>query len=140
MKGHPGIRGLLGRGLRFAAVGVSNTLLGLGLIWLAWRWWGWHDVAANALGYAAGFAWSFMLNRGWTFRHNGPAGRSMARFALVCTLAYALNLAVLALARNAIGQGSFWPHLLAVGAYSVSAFLGSHFYAFRIHRSSEPQA
>jgi putative flippase GtrA len=129
----------LGRGLRFCAVGVTNTLLGLGLIWLAWRWWGWHDLAANALGYAAGFAWSFTLNRHWTFRHEGARGASLARFALVCTLAYAFNLAVLAVARSATRQDSFWPHVLAVGAYTVVAFLGSHFYAFRAHRSPEPQ-
>lgn len=117
--------------LRFAAVGVSNTLVGLGLIWVAWHWWGWPDLLANALGYAAGFAWGFALNRGWTFRHEGPAGASLLRYALVCALAYALNVAVLTSTRGLLGETSFWPQVLAVGAYSCAAFLGSHFYAFR---------
>lgn len=130
---------LIPRALRFATVGLTCTVLSLGVIWTAWRWWAWSDVAANALGYAFGFIASFVLNRGWTFSDGGPAGSGLARFALVCALAYALNLAVLAVARPAIGQDSFLPQLLAVGAYSVAAFLGSHFYAFRLHRSAEPQ-
>lgn len=119
------------RFLRFATVGVSNTLVGLGLIWVAWHWWGWPDLPANALGYAAGFAWGFLLNRGWTFRHHGPAGASLLRYALVCAVAYALNLVVLAATRAAIGPDSFWPQVLSMGVYTVVAFAGSHFYAFR---------
>ena len=128
---------LLRRALRFGTVGLTCTVIGLALIWLAWRWWEWDDVAANTLGYAVGFLLSLVLNRGWTFRDDGPPARGLARFALVCALAYALNLAVLAVARSAMGQQSFWPQLLAVGAYSAAAFLGSHFYAFRLHRTAE---
>ena len=128
---------LLRRALRFATVGLTCTVLGLSVIWMAWRWWAWTDVAANALGYTFGFIASFALNRGWTFADRPGSG--LARFALVCALAYALNLAVLAVARTTMGQDSFWPQLFAVGAYSVAAFLGSHFYAFRLHRSAEPQ-
>jgi putative flippase GtrA len=133
------MRSLLRRGLRFGTVGVACTVVGLALIWVAWRWWAWDDVAANALGYAAGFLMSFVFNREWTFRDQAPPAAGLARFTLVCALAYALNLAVLAAVRSAIGPDSFWPQLLAVGAYSVAAFLGSHFYAFRLQRSAEPQ-
>jgi putative flippase GtrA len=123
------------RAVRFGMVGVSNTAIGLGLIWLAWHGLGWPDLPANLLGYGVGFAWSYALNRRWTFRHDGPVRASVARFALVCGFSYALNLAVLAAARAAMGPASFWPHVLGMVAYTASAFLGSHYYAFHVRRS-----
>jgi len=131
--------GLVTRALRFSMVGASNTAIGLGLIWVAWRWLRWPDLPANLLGYGVGFLWSYALNRRWTFSHRGPRAQSFARFALVCALAYAVNLAVLAASRAALGAATFWPHVLGMAAYTVVGFFGSQYYAFHVQRSLRSQ-
>jgi len=131
--------GFLKRAVRFGMVGVSNTAIGLGLIWVAWRWLRWPDLPANVLGYSVGFLWSYAVNRRWTFQHRGPVPQSFTRFALVCGFAYAVNLAVLALARTALGADTFWPHVLGMAAYTTVGFLGSQFYAFHVQRSLRSQ-
>ena len=130
---------LLARVLRFAVVGVGNTAVGLSLIWVAWHRWGWADLAANAFGYAGGFMVSFVLHRGWTFRHRGHAGASLARFALVMMTAYAVNLVVLASTRAAWPDAGFWPQVLAVLAYAATCFVGSQWWAFRESTHAQPR-
>ena len=53
--------------IRFALVGVLNTLIGMGTIFVTWRFLGFSDLAANLTGYAIGFCCSYGLNRLWTF-------------------------------------------------------------------------
>ena len=123
---------------RFLLVGVSNTIIGMGIVYIAWRFFGWADVPANAFGYLIGFLWSYGMNRIWTFNDSGSVTRSFYRFALVCAVAYAVNLLVLLAARNVIGDASFFPQLFGAVAYTTLAYLGSRFFAFR--RSSDVKA
>jgi putative flippase GtrA len=117
--------------LRFVLVGGSNTLVGLAVIVLAIRLFGMNDVAANAIGYVIGFSWSFGLNRRWTFRHSGAPTAALGRYALVCALSYALNVVVLMGMRSALPTAHVLPQLAAVITYSVAAYLGSRYFAFR---------
>lgn len=117
--------------LKFAMVGVTNTVIGLSVIYIAWFVFGFGDLLSNVLGYAVGFLWGYRLNRRWTFRARGAVGQSFWRYALVCAVAYAANLLVLFAVRNAIGEQSFLPHALGTVAYTSLAYLGSRFFAFR---------
>jgi putative flippase GtrA len=116
---------------RFVLVGLSNTLIGMGVIYIAWRFLGLGDLPANMLGYAIGFVWSYALNRLWTFQDSGAMGRSFGRFALVCAVGYLANLLVLFTARRLMGEASFLPHVFGTVAYTVLGYLGSRFFAFR---------
>jgi putative flippase GtrA len=122
---------MFGSAVRFAVVGVSNTLVGVAVIYLAWRVWAWPDWAANAIGYAVGFIWGFGWNRRWTFQARDRLAPSFLRYALVCTLAFLANLGVMLASRRWLGEGTFAPHLMGVCVYTVIAFLGSRFFAFR---------
>lgn len=124
--------------VRFLLVGISNTLIGMGVIFVAWHFLRWSDLAANITGYAIGFVWSYTLNRIWTFGHRGSAARSFGRFLLVCAMAYAVNLAVLFTLRPLMGEVSFIPHIAGMGAYTVVGYLGSRFFAFGQSRSELP--
>jgi putative flippase GtrA len=121
---------------RFLLVGVSNTLIGLGVIYFAWRIVGLSDLAANVTGYLIGFCWSYLLNRLWTFNDAGSVGRSFARFALVCALAYAVNLLILFEARRWIGGSSFLPHIFGMVAYTAVGYFGSRYFAFKQPKKS----
>src|SRR5215813_10098156 len=117
---------MLRTALRFAAVGMSNTAIGLLVIYVAWHTWGWPDWAANSLGYAAGFVWGFGLNRQWTFRARDSVPRSFARYLLVCAVAFGVNMVAMLSSRRAVGEDTFAPHLIGVCLYTAIAFLGSH--------------
>lgn len=81
------------RPFRFAAVGVANTLVDVG-VFAALVAASVPVVAANAVGYAAGTLNSFVLNRVWTFRDLSGTGQGWGRqFAAFA----GVNLAVLGL-------------------------------------------
>lgn len=117
--------------IRFLIVGVSNTAIGMSVIYLAWKVMGLGDVVSNIAGYAIGFLWSYMANRLWTFRDRSAAVRSFILFLLVCAVAYAANLAVVLGSRKLLGEGSFLPHVAGMAVYTAVGYLGSRFFAFR---------
>lgn len=117
--------------IRFGLVGLSNTAIGLLVIFVMWRGFGWPDWAANASGYVVGFGWSYVWNRRWTFKSTTDVRRSLPRFALVSGVAYVANLASVVLSRNALGAETFVPHLVGTLVYTTVGFLGSFLFAFR---------
>jgi putative flippase GtrA len=121
--------------LRFLIVGGSNTLVGFAVIILAVRVFGLNDLAANAIGYLVGFLWSFALNRRWTFRHSGEPTAALLRYALVCAVAYALNVIVLIGVRSALPSAHILAQMAAVITYSVVAYYGSRYFVFRMQTS-----
>jgi putative flippase GtrA len=46
------------------------------------------DIAANAVGYAAGLCASFVLNKAWTFRYSGPVLAALTKFVVAFGFAY----------------------------------------------------
>jgi len=117
--------------LRFAVVGVANTLIGLLGIYLCKWLLDLRDVLANISGYMLGLAVSFGLNRAWTFRHSGPVLPALARFLVIFLLAYLLNLATVLAAISSLGVNSYLAHAIGVVPYTVFFFLGSRHFAFR---------
>lgn len=113
-----------GQMLRFAAIGIANTALGLSVI-AAMLVLGVNDYAANAIGYCTGLILSIALNRSWTF---GATQRLHLREAIgllaIYAGAYALSLAVLTLMRAAGHQQSIVGQFAAMLTYSACTFIG----------------
>jgi putative flippase GtrA len=116
--------------LRFSAVGVGNTLLGLTLIFALMRFGGVQYIAANAVGYAVGTVVSFVLNRSWTFYHKGRVLSSAVRWGLVIAIAYAANVFIVILSHEYFGIDRYISQGLGVFAYTCLSYLGARFYAF----------
>ena len=117
--------------VRFLAVGVLNTAVGLGCIGAAMRWLDLDYRVANAVGYAAGCGLSFVLNRAWTFGDRGDWQGSLARWLGVVGACWGLNLAAVVLLHDGWGVGAYAAQLGGVAAYTGAAFLGGRFFAFR---------
>jgi len=86
--------GLAGQGLRFAAVGASNTLLS----WCAYALLtaaGTPYQPASALAFGLGALNSYALNRRWTFRSRAARGPELTRFAAVQCVGLGLDLTLL---------------------------------------------
>jgi len=122
------------RPLRFGVVGLFNTALGLGVIFGAKAFLGLGDLAANLLGYGLGLVSSFVLNRSWTFRHEGRAAAAFWRFGIAFVAAYALNLVTVFGLRDAAAMNSYLAQACGVITYTVSFYLMSVSYVFPARR------
>lgn len=115
--------------VRFASVGILNTLLTIAIIFTLKKSFGMPDAAANFSGYSAGILLSFMLNRKWTFAHRADARIAFAKFLIVFAVAYTVNVtAVLLLIR--IGVNSYLSHLCGMPIYTAIFYVGSRYFAF----------
>lgn len=94
------------RFLTFAAIGAVNTAVTFAVFNLCTAM-GLPAVAANALGWTAGFANSFLMNRSWTFadRRGLSTGRTLASFALTNAAAFAVSTAVVATGAALVAAG-----------------------------------
>ena len=117
--------------IRFFAVGLVNSFIGLLVIFAAKAFLGMADVAANATGYIIGLSVSFVLNRSWTFRHDGDLLAAAVRFVAVFLVAYSLNLAVVMALIHWAGTNEYLAHALGMPPYAVSFFLLSKYFAFK---------
>lgn len=114
---------------KFLLVGVANTLLALSVIFFAKAVLGFGDAKANGFGYAIALAFSFAVNRRWTFRHSGATSHSLPAFIVVQLVAYLSNLfCVLGMIRY--GVDAYWAQVLGIPPYTVISFLGSRFFVF----------
>ncbi len=116
--------------LRFLLVGLANTAVGLGTIYLLKWAFAVSDVPANLAGYVLGLCLSFALNRSWTFQHKGSVAAAALRFLCVFAVAYGVNIAVLLLLRDGLNINSYLCHLLSMLPYTIVFFLGSKLFAF----------
>jgi putative flippase GtrA len=116
--------------LKFSLVGLINTTVGLGTIYLAMHVISMDYVSANLSGYAVGIFVAYLLNRSWTFPYSGSWQRSLARWVLVVAFAYSLNLAVIVVLHKGVGMGPYIVQIAGIAVYTLTAFLGARYFAF----------
>ncbi len=111
------------RFLTFAAIGLVNTAVTFAVFNLCTAA-GLPAAAANALGWTAGFANSFLMNRTWTFadRRDLSTHRTLARFAATNAVAFAVSEAVVLAGAALLSAGSGGAaHTLALNAVELVA-------------------
>ncbi len=118
---------IAGQIAKFILVGVANTLLTLGTIFLL------SGVAhadyrlANGVGYIIGLMNSFLLNRWWTFKSRGAVPLQMAKFFLVFGFCYAVQFGMLVLMVDRLAVSSALSQVAAMAVYtSISYLLNKH--------------
>ena len=123
--------------LRFLLVGVINTLVGCGAMFLLYNLAHWSYWSASAANYILGGIVSFFLNKYFTFRRKEWSWGQMLRFAVnvaVCWL-LAYGLAKPLVLRLLEGQSTWLQEnaamLVGMCLYTVLNYLGQRFFAFR---------
>jgi putative flippase GtrA len=125
---------LRGQIVSFGLVGVMNTAITAAII-AALTMSGLDLVAANAIGFAAGLANSFYMNRRFTF---GGAGSGTAiPFAVSFAVAYLLNLAVVLLTGPLVSYHALIPQAAGMLTYNVAFFVLMKLWVFA--GASEPR-
>lgn len=115
--------------LKFATVGMINTLLTLTIIFGLKSLLAVADPLANLTGYIVGLACSFALNKRWTFRHEAAALPALLRFLLVFGASYSLNITVV-LACIGLGVNDYLAHMIGMPLYTIAFYVGCREFAF----------
>ena len=129
---------LVRQSLRFGAVGIVNTLIGLSAIYALMFFLGAGPAIANVVGYAIGLAVSFALNRVWTFKSTQPIRHVLPRYLITAGVCYLLNLGIVLLCTAHLSANPYWAQLVGIGIYTICMFLGCRWYVF-IRRPSTTQ-
>jgi putative flippase GtrA len=115
--------------LRWAASGAAlNAALYLAYMVLAEGPLG--PRGAMTATYAAGIAAGYVVNRSWSFGHRGAIGGSLRRYLALYLGGYALNLAALTIAVDALGAPHALVQAAAIPALAVVFFLAQRHWVF----------
>jgi glycosyltransferase involved in cell wall biosynthesis/putative flippase GtrA len=116
---------------RYLLVGVANTIVGLGTIYIAMYFLHLDLVYANAVGYTIGVLFSFLLNKSWTFKSDDHLLFSFLRFITVLSVAYAANLATVLFFDSHFHVNPYLAQALGIFPYTIIGFLGNRYFTFR---------
>lgn len=134
------MKDLVRQASRFGLVGLINTAVGLGIIWLAMAA-GAPAIPANAIGYMVGIMVSFTLNRAWTFRSDRERQRrpaaTLRRFLAAAGVAWLLNISVVWSVLELTEVSPYLVQLFGVATYSISFFIMCRVWVFA---DMEPKA
>lgn len=119
---------------RFAVVGGIAFFVDAAALWLLMDL-GLDPFAARALAFLPAFAANFLLNRRWTFAHDGAAWHhGLLRYLAVQIAGMAVNYASYAAVLTLIGVGRTNAMLALVIGSGVAMgfnFIGARWFAFR---------
>ncbi|HMM06120.1 MAG TPA: GtrA family protein [Clostridiales bacterium] len=123
-----------GQFLRYAFVGVLNTIVGYGTYWLCLRF-GLHYAIASLAGQILGTANSYVWNKFFTFRSKTATAKKslaeMVRFCSVYAAQYGANVGLIALFVHGIGLSEEWAGLIAMVLCTVISYVGHKFWSFK---------
>ena len=123
--------------LRFLLVGVVNTLVGAGIMFLLYNLAGCSYWLSSAANYIVGGVVSYFLNKYYTFRYKKRDWKVIARFALNIAACYliaygiAKPLALRLLAGFDEKLQTNAAMLAGLCLYTALNYLGQRFFAFR---------
>jgi putative flippase GtrA len=116
--------------LRFLLAGLANTAVGLLVVSICGEWLGWSPYVANAVGYTAGLAFGFVVNRVWTFGDRRRAAITAPRYVIAFGISYGANLAVLTVGLSVLSLPPTIAQAAALSTYSLVFFLLCRYFVF----------
>lgn len=118
--------------IRFAIIGLVNTVIGYVVILFLHYWLGINPTAANAGGYAVGALFSYALNRTFTFSSNKPHLRTLPLFAITVLGCFLFNIFILHVGIAVLDLPMALAQALAVGSYGLLFYLISRHVVFKV--------
>jgi putative flippase GtrA len=122
--------------IKFLLVGVLNTFIGLGLMFLLKIGLNWPYWMATFIGNSAGAAVSFLLNRRYTFNSTVPVGKGLLKFTAVILICYLVSysaskwIATLAVPIQTIIATDNLAIIIGTGMYTIMNYFGQKMFVF----------
>ena len=119
--------------IRFAIVGVLNTLIHLSILYFLTEYLHIYYILSSLIGFSLAVTNSFILNTIWTFKKNirEKAGFRYTKFFVISTLAAVINLALLYLITEFLGVWYILSQIVATGFSLVVNFIGNKYWTYR---------
>ena len=117
--------------IKFGLVGVVNTLLTAGTIWILLKVFHFSDYFSNILGYTIGLTNSFIWNRRWTFESTLNIKDTLLRFIITFAICYLIQLGNLYILLHFTTFSSYICQLLSIIVYTVINFSLNKYYTFK---------
>lgn len=115
--------------IKYCIVGVLNTLITLGVIYMCKSILGINIYVSNALGYVCGLINSFVCNRSWVFHSRGSYRREALKFGVGFGVCYALQLGVVwVLTEYVFGRGDYDICGIVLSGYGIATLAGNVVY------------
>lgn len=114
--------------IKYCLVGVLNTLVTFGVIYLCKSLLEWNLYLSNALGYIAGVTNSFMCNKQWVFHSKGGYVREALKFLGGFLICYALQFSVVWMLTQSYGDYDFMIMGIVLSGYGIATVLGNVLY------------
>jgi len=125
--------------VKYATVGVSNTLIDAAAYFILtrWLWLGSLPVMAKGIAYAVGMVNSFYWNRNWTFvgrdtARRAPAWRAAVLFTLTHIAALGINAGVMYLGLEILNLSEIISLVLATGTAFGWNFILNKLVVFKV--------
>lgn len=117
--------------LRFGAVGLGSNAL-LYLLYLAATAVGIEPKVAVTLIYLVGVLQTFVLNKRWTFQHEGRVRRTATRYWVAYTLSYAANMVLLFIFVDMAGFDHRVVQGVLIAVFGLVLFALQKYWVFRM--------
>lgn len=115
--------------IKYCIVGVLNTLVCFGVIYLCKSFFGLNLYLSNALGYIAGVINSFLCNKSWVFKSKGSYRREAVKFLVGFGVCYLLQFIVVwMLTESDFGKIDFRIYSVVISGYGIATILGNVVY------------
>lgn len=114
--------------VKYCTVGVLNTLVCLGVIFIFKSIIGANPYVSNALGYIAGVINSFLWNKKWVFRSKGGMVREGMVFLIGFLLCYAIQFLVVWSLSHKFGEFEMNLWVFTLSGYGIATIIGNVVY------------
>jgi len=117
--------------IRFAALGVLNTVAGVLLLLLFVRGAGWPYIVAQVAVHLIVVTWAFFPSRAWVFQEPVPLVSGLAKFHLTYLSQLPISAGILALCMEFLETSLTVGQLIAMGCVAITNFVSQRFFVFR---------
>lgn len=116
--------------IKFCLVGVLNTVVCMGAIYICNSFLRMGPYISNFLGYVAGMVNSFLCNKQWVFQSDGGYIREGIKFIIGWGLCYGIQFLVMWTVNTSLGPVEYHYRDITISGYGVATLVGMCSYTF----------
>ena len=119
--------------VRFAVVGVVNTIIGLTTLYVLVEYFSVYYVLASLIGFVLAVTHSFFMNTLWTFKKNirEKTGFRYSKFFTISVIAALTNISLLYIITEYFGVWYMLSQIIATTITPFINFFGNKFWTYR---------
>lgn len=124
---------IIGRLLKFCAVGFSGMIVDFFCTWLCKEKLKWNKYISNSIGFVLAATNNYIWNRIWTFQSQGTEiVREYSSFLIISLVGLGINNAVIYLLHDRLKLNFYLAKILAIGVVTLWNFGMNYLFTFDV--------